>query len=282
VVREAGGVVKNIFGYVGKSSGVLFGVLANLFLIPVVTFYMLRDWDKFIEGIHSLLPRQIEPEVSRLASESNQMLSAFLRGQVLVMVSLATIYSVGLWLVGVKFALLIGLIAGIVSFVPYMGLIVGIAIAGIAVLLQFDAPVLPLALVAAVFGVGQVIEGALLTPLLVGDRIGMHPVAVMFSVLAGGQLFGFFGILVALPVAAVLAVIVRDIHKRYMRSHLYDTDRTMIATVHADEVGSESVAEIEQAEVDSSQSEKSGADEATKVADAQESDPTPGDSETRA
>jgi len=279
---EAGGVVKNLFGYVGKSSGVLFGVLANLFLIPVVTFYMLRDWDKFIEGIHSLLPRQIEPEVTRLASESNLMLSAFLRGQVLVMVSLATIYSIGLWLVGVKFALLIGLIAGIVSFVPYMGLIVGIAIAGIAVLLQFDAPLLPLALVAAVFGVGQVIEGALLTPLLVGDRIGMHPVAVMFSVLAGGQLFGFFGILVALPVAAVLAVIVRDIHKRYMRSHLYDTDRTMIATVHADEVGSESVAEVEEAVVDSSESVKSEVGDATKVSDAKDSDQNPGDSETRA
>jgi len=224
-MNQAGGVVKNILGYVGKSSGVVFALLANLLLIPVVTFYMLRDWDKFVAGIHHLLPRQIEPDVSRLASESDVMLSAFLRGQVLVMFALATIYSLGLWLVGVKFALLIGVIAGLVSFIPYMGLIVGIAIAGVAVLLQTQDP-MALVWVIAVFGVGQVLEGALLTPMLVGDRIGMHPVAVIFSVLAGGQLFGFFGILVALPVAAVIAVIIRDLHRRYMTSHLYDVDGT--------------------------------------------------------
>ncbi len=222
-MNQAGDVVKNVLGYVGKSGGVVFGLLANLLLIPVVTFYMLRDWDEFVAGIHHLLPRQIEPDVSRLARESDVMLSAFLRGQVLVMFALATIYSIGLWLVGVKFALLIGVIAGLVSFIPYMGLIVGILIAGIAVLLQTQDP-MALLLVVAVFGVGQVLEGALLTPMLVGDRIGMHPVAVIFSVLAGGQLFGFFGILVALPVAAVIAVLIRDLHRRYMMSHLYDVD----------------------------------------------------------
>lgn len=231
-VNQASGVLKKLLGYVGKSSGVVFALLANAFLIPVVTFYMLRDWDKFVAGIHHLLPRQIEPDVSRLARDSDLMLSAFLRGQVLVMFSLATIYSIGLFLCGVKFALLIGVIAGLVSFIPYMGLIVGIVIAGAAVLLQTQ-DLTSLFWVVAVFAIGQLLEGVVLTPKLVGDRIGMHPVAVIFSVLAGGQLFGFFGILLALPVAAVIVVIIRDLHRRYMTSQLYDVDRNMLAEVEA-------------------------------------------------
>jgi len=248
---QASGVLKNIAGYLGKSGGVVFAILANLFLIPVVTFYMLRDWDKFVAGINQLLPRQIEPDVSRLARESDVMLSAFLRGQVMVMIALATIYSLGLWMVGVKFALLIGVIAGLVSFIPYMGLIVGILIAGVAVLLQTQDP-MSLLLVVGVFAAGQLLEGALLTPMLVGDRIGMHPVAVIFSVMAGGQLFGFFGILVALPVAAVIAVIIREVRRRYMRSELYDgalNSPLMVAESDADDVSvNDADAEVEVAQ----------------------------------
>ncbi len=217
---QAGGIATNIMGFVGRSGGMLLATIANLVLIPVVTFYLLRDWDRLIAAIHHILPRAIEPDVANLAKQSDEMLSAFLRGQILVMLSLSIIYSVGLWIAGVKFALLIGLIAGIVSFVPYMGLIVGILIAGVAVILQTHDPS-QLIWVALVFSVGQLLEGVLLTPYLVGDRIGLHPVAVIFSVMAGGQLFGFIGILIALPVAAVLAVFVRDLHARYMESHLY-------------------------------------------------------------
>ncbi len=167
-----------------------------------------------------LLPRDIQPVVSQLARDSDEMLGAFLRGQFLVMLALGVIYSIGLWLIGLKFALLIGLIAGLVSFVPYLGLIVGIGIAGLAILFQ-TGDAFQLFWVLLVFGSAQMVEGMLLTPLLVGERIGLHPVAVIFAVLAGGQLFGFFGVLLALPVAAVLAVILRHLHDSYKQSRIY-------------------------------------------------------------
>jgi predicted PurR-regulated permease PerM len=138
----------------------------------------------------------------------------------LVMIALGFIYSLGLWIIGLEFALVIGFIAGLVSFVPYLGFVVGILAAGVAMLFQTQDP-LQLVPVAIVFTVGQLIEGMLLTPNLVGDRIRLHPVAVIFAVLAGGQLFGFVGVLVALPVAAVLAVIVRHLHEQYRASPLY-------------------------------------------------------------
>ncbi len=216
----ASGLASNVLNYATKSGGFVMTWIANLLLIPVVTFYLLRDWDEFMAGIGHLLPRDIEPEVAHIARDADQRLAAFLRGQLIVMFALGSIYSIGLWLVGLKFALLIGMLAGIVSFVPYLGFIVGILAAGAAVLMQtHDA--LQLLPVLAVFAVGQMVEGMFLTPLLVGDKIGLHPVAVIFAVLAGGQLFGFIGVLVALPVAAVLAVIVRDLHRRYIDSAIY-------------------------------------------------------------
>jgi predicted PurR-regulated permease PerM len=148
------------------------------------------------------------------------VLGAFLRGQFIVMLSLGAIYAVGLWFVGLDLALLIGLLAGLASIVPYLGTIVGIGAAAIAALFQFG-DVWYLVAVAAVFGVGQLLEGMVLTPLLVGDRIGMHPVAVIFAVLAGGQLFGFVGVLLGLPVAAVVMVLLRHVHDLYKESRLY-------------------------------------------------------------
>lgn len=216
----AGNFFKSLIRTVTHSGLVVAGWAANLFLIPVISFYLLRDWDRLVDYIRDLIPRNIEPTVSLLAKESDEVLGAFVRGQMLVMVSLGTIYAIGLKMVGLEFSLLIGMLAGILSFIPYMGLIVGILVAGIAVLLQTHDPS-NLLWVSLVFIVAQVIEGTLLTPLLVGDRIGLHPVAVIFSVLAGGQLFGFFGILLALPVFAVLAVIMRYFHGTYKGSHLY-------------------------------------------------------------
>jgi predicted PurR-regulated permease PerM len=221
--QETGGFIRNAIQTISKSGFVVLGWVANLALIPIITFYLLRDWDRMVAYIDDLLPRSIQPLVAKLGRESDEVLGAFLRGQLLVMLALAGIYSLGLSLVGLEFALLIGLIAGLVSFVPYLGLIVGVAIAGIAILFQTQ-DVFDLFWVLAVFGVAQVIEGTVLTPLLVGERIGLHPVTVIFSVLAGGQLFGFFGILLALPVAAVLAVIMRHIHSTYKQSHIYGID----------------------------------------------------------
>jgi predicted PurR-regulated permease PerM len=218
---DAGGFFKSLVRTISHSGMVVAGWAANLFLIPVITFYLLRDWDNLVAYIHDLLPRSVEPTVSRLAKESDNVLGAFLRGQMLVMLALGTIYAVGLKLVGLELALLIGMLAGILSFIPYMGLIVGIVVAGGAIMLQTHDPT-NLMWVALVFIIAQVIEGTILTPLLVGDRIGLHPVAVIFAVLAGGQLFGFFGILLALPVFAIIAVIMRHFHKTYKDSHLYD------------------------------------------------------------
>lgn len=218
--REIGDLASGLLESLRASSTVLFAWIAKLVLIPVVTFYLLRDWDLLVARIRELLPRRIEPTVSELVREADEVIGAFLRGQFIVMASLGVMYSVGLAIIGLDFFLLIGMLAGLVSFVPYLGLIVGILTASTAALLQFHS-FLSLIPVLIVFGVGQFISDFFLTPALVGDRIGLHPVAVMFAVLAGGHLFGFFGILLALPVAAVIAVLLRHAHDEYLRSKLY-------------------------------------------------------------
>jgi len=215
-----GGFLKSLISTVSRSGLAVMGWLANALLIPVITFYLLRDWDHLVAYVRELLPRNVEPKFVQLANESDEVLGAFLRGQVMVMVALGTIYSVGLAIVGVDFALLIGIISGLISFVPYMGFIVGLAIASISALVETQSMMMVF-WVLVVFGVAQVIESVLLTPILVGDRIGLHPVAVIFGVLAGGQLFGFFGILLALPVFAVLAVLLRHAHDSYIDSQIY-------------------------------------------------------------
>jgi len=187
----------------------------------LVAFYLLRDWDLLVAKVRDLLPRHIEPTISKLARESDGVIGAFLRGQFIVMSALGVIYSVGLSLIGLEFSLLIGLLAGLISFVPYLGLITGVLAASVVALLQFHS-FLSIVWVLAVFGIGQLISDFLLTPLLVGDRIGLHPVAVMFAVLAGGHLFGFFGILLALPVAAVIVVILRHVLNEYLNSNFYN------------------------------------------------------------
>lgn len=185
----------------------------NLLLIPVVMFYLLCDWHKLLVYLKELIPQRFRATVMHLAKESDEVLSAFLRGQLIVMLALGGIYAVGLTLVGLKTGAVIGMIAGLLSIVPYLGFIVGIAIATLAALMQFDS-MLSVGLVVAVFLIGQIIESSILTPLLIGNRIGLHPVAVIFAILAGGSLFGFVGILLALPAAAVLLVWGRFLYKR--------------------------------------------------------------------
>ncbi|MFY9960536.1 AI-2E family transporter [Pseudomonas sp.] len=199
----------------------LLGWLANLVLIPVVSFYLLRDWDLMMAKIRGLLPRQREERLVALAGECHEVLGAFVRGQLLVMLALGVIYASGLMLVGLELGLLIGLLAGLAAIVPYMGFIIGIGAAMVAGLFQFGGDPYPLLAIAAVFMVGQALEGMVLTPLLVGDRIGLHPVAVIFAILAGGELFGFAGVLLALPVAAVIMVLLRHVHDLYKESGMY-------------------------------------------------------------
>lgn len=218
--QKAGNVAKIIMQSVTSSSIAFLGWFANLILIPVVAFYLLRDWDVMMERIRDVLPRRIEPTVVHLAGECDDVLSAFLRGQLLIMFLLGVIYTIGLLIVGIDLALLLGMIAGLASVVPYMGFIIGITAASIAAMVQFGDWVHLLG-VFAVFGVGQALEGMILTPLLVGDRIGLHPVAVIFAILAGGQLAGFVGVLLALPVAAVIMVLLRHMHTEYKSSAIY-------------------------------------------------------------
>ncbi|WP_310198258.1 AI-2E family transporter [Pseudomonas hunanensis] len=203
------------------SSLALLAWLANLVLIPVVGFYLLRDWDLMMAKLRSLLPRQREDQVVGLAGECHEVLGAFVRGQLLVMLALGVIYAGGLMLVGLELGLLIGLLAGLAAIVPYMGFIIGIGAALIAGLFQFGGDLYPMLGIVAVFMVGQALEGMVLTPLLVGDRIGLHPVAVIFAILAGGELFGFTGVLLALPVAAVIMVLLRHVHDLYKDSDMY-------------------------------------------------------------
>lgn len=218
--QTAGGVAAEVAGAVSRSGMTLLAWVANLVLIPVLTFYLLRDWDVMVARVRELLPRRLEPRASHMAKDCDEVLGAFMHGQLTVMLCLGTVYAVGLWLVGLDMALLIGMMAGMVSFVPYLGFILGIVIAGVAAVIQFQE-LTPLLFVFAVFSVGQVLESFVLTPYLLGDRIGLHPVAVIFAVMAGGQLFGFFGVLLALPVAAVMMVMLRHAHERYVGSELY-------------------------------------------------------------
>lgn len=219
--KTAGGIAANILTSISRSGLILAGWIANFLLMLVVTFYLLRDWDSLVVNMHTLLPRKNEKTIIAIVKESDEVLGAFFRGQMLVMLALSTVYTLGLMMVGLDTAILIGVIAGMVSFVPYLGFIVGITIASVAVLMQFQE-ITPVIYVAIVFLTGQMLESMLLTPWLVGDKIGLHPVAVIFSVLAGGQLFGFVGILLALPVAAVIAVVLRHVLERYTRSKLYE------------------------------------------------------------
>lgn len=218
--ERAGGFATTALGYLSRSGFALLGWVANIVLLPVLTFFFLRDWDVFVERVAALVPRAHEATVGRLAHESSGMLSGFLRGQFLVMMILGVLYAVGLWGVGLELGVLIGIIAGLLTFVPYLGPAAIVVLGGIAALVEYG-DWQHLAGVLAVFGIGQVIESYWLTPKLVGDRIGLHPVAVIFAVLAGGQLFGFLGMLLALPVAAVANVLLRFAVERYRASRVY-------------------------------------------------------------
>jgi predicted PurR-regulated permease PerM len=211
IVQWLRGAITNIT----RSGLGLLAALVNLVLVPVVMFYLLLDWERLPPAVLRLSPPRSRPRFAALGRETDEVLGSFLRGQLLVMISLGAVYTAGLMLVGLDLAAPIGVAAGLVSFVPYLGFIIGLASAGIAAWLQFHEPVMLLA-VAAVFVSGQLLDGVLLTPRLVGSRIGLHPVAVIFAVMAGGQLFGFLGVLLALPTAAVLNVWLRHWHEQFV------------------------------------------------------------------
>ena len=196
------------------------GLIAELLLIPVVLFYLLRDWDIVWHNFQELLPRHIESKVTQMARECNEVLGAFLRGQMLVILCLVVIYSVGLSIAGINLALLLGTIAAVLTIVPYLGLIVGVITASIVAGVQYHDWT-HVVYVLIVFAVGFISENMVLTPWLVGDRIGLHPLAVIFAILVGGHIFGFVGVLLALPAAAVIMVLLRHFKEYYLQSPFY-------------------------------------------------------------
>ena len=222
-----GGQAGNILRWIGQalagvlSSGLaLFSILSLVFITPIVTFYLLRDWDRLIERIDQLLPRHHAEVIRQQARLIDETLAGYARGQATVCLVLAAFYGVGLTLVGLDFGLAVGITSGLLSFIPFVGAITGFVV-GIAIAIAQFSEWTSVLLVAGVFIVGQVLEGNFLTPKLVGDKIGLHPVWVIFALLAGGALFGFVGVLLALPVSAIIGVLARFGIDRYRDSPLY-------------------------------------------------------------
>jgi len=215
-VKWVSDVVANIW-----SGGLaFFNMLSLLVITPVVAFYLLRDWDLITAKIDSWLPRDAAPTIRKQFAEIDQTLAAFVRGQSTVCLVLGLIYGAGLTVAGLKSGLLVGLGAGFISFIPYLGAASGLVVGlGIAIF-QFSEWT-PIFVVAAIFLTGQTLESYVLTPRLVGDRVGLHPVWIIFALLAGGAVFGFTGVLLAVPVAAVIGVLTRFAIARYLDSPLY-------------------------------------------------------------
>ena len=218
IVQEQGGAF--LAGLLVSARNVL-GVLFFLLIVPVVTFYLLLDWDKMVASVDALLPREHAPTIRRLASEVDDTLAGFLRGQGTVMLILGVYYAGALMIAGLNFGLVVGFVAGLVSFIPYVGAIVGGGLAIGLALFQFWGEWGTIAIVAAIFVSGQVMEGNVLTPKLVGDSVGLHPVWLLLALSAFGAAFGFVGLLSAVPLAAVLGVITRFAIERYRASALY-------------------------------------------------------------
>lgn len=212
IVKTAGGLL--------SGSVALLNLLSLIVITPIVAFYLLRDWPRFCGTIRGLLPRNEAPTIRALLRQINDILSGFIRGQATVCLCLGVYYAVALSMTGLDLGLLIGLCIGAVSFIPYVGSTIGLLLSVGLAAVQFDSYARLIA-VCVVFGCGQMLEGNVLTPKLVGEKVGLHPVWVMFALLAGATLFGFLGVLIAVPVAAVIGVLVRFFVARYKESNIY-------------------------------------------------------------
>ncbi|MBI1272620.1 MAG: AI-2E family transporter [Alphaproteobacteria bacterium] len=217
-VNWLGRVMKNLL----TGGMAIFDILTLIVITPVVAFYLLRDWPKLTGTIDKILPRQHYDIIRAELNQIDGMLAGFLRGQAMVCLALGSIYAIGLSIVGLQFGAVIGITAGVLSFIPYVGTTFGWIISLILALMQFDTWQ-PVAMVLGVFVVGQALEGYFLTPKLVGDRVGLHPVWILFAIFAGGSLLGFLGVLIAVPVAAVIGVLIRFAVRQYKDSEFYKT-----------------------------------------------------------
>jgi predicted PurR-regulated permease PerM len=221
ILAEGAGFLGTVFKQLWNSGMALVNIVSLLVITPVVAFYMLLDWDRMIEKVDSCVPRDHVADVRQIASEMDAAIAGFVRGQGSICIILGLYYGVGLSFAGLNFGLLIGLFAGIISFIPYVGSLVGLVLAiGVAVV-QFWPDYWMIALIAGIFFSGQFIEGNILQPKLVGSRVGLHPVWLMFALVAFGALFGFVGLMIAVPAAAAVGVLVRFGLNRYLDSDLY-------------------------------------------------------------
>ncbi len=214
------GFMPRLLGSLQIGGLALLGFSIKLLLVPVVLFYLMRDWNDLIDRIDRMIPRHRLAQVQGIAREVDAVLAEFLRGQMVVIIVMICYYSLALWSAGLEFALPIGIITGGLVFIPYVGAFIGFLLGTVSALLQFDS-FTGVLFVWLAFGIGQVLEGMVITPLLVGKRIGLHPVAVIFALLAFGQVFGFFGVLLALPASAILLVCMRRMGRAYVASPLY-------------------------------------------------------------
>jgi predicted PurR-regulated permease PerM len=212
-----------------SSTASVFGILMLFVIVPVVAVYMLLDWDRMVAKVDTLLPREHAPVIRRLAKDIDATLSSFIRGMGTVCLSLGVYYAIGLMAVGLQFGLVVGVIAGLLTFIPYVGAIFGGGLAIGLALFQFWGEWHWVAAVASIFAVGQVIEGNVLTPKLVGGSVGLHPVWLMLALSVFGSLFGFVGMLVAVPVAAALGVVARFGMEKYTESKLYTGERDTLS-----------------------------------------------------
>ena len=216
----SGDLAGKVLTGLGSGGLALFTLVANLVLMPVVLFYLLQDWPTLVSHLDRLIPRPWHAHARRVLGDVDSVLSEFLRGELLVMLLLALYYAGALWLAGLTIAIPVGIVTGLLIFIPYVGFTIGFVLALVVALLQFQGfP--PILAVLVVYGIGQVLEGFLLTPFLVGERIGLHPLAVIFALMAFGQLFGFVGVLAALPASAALLVGLRELKILYLASPFY-------------------------------------------------------------
>ena len=228
VWQAASGLAQRSIGVLGNAavrvwggSLAFFNLISLLLITPVVSFYLLRDWDRIVAYIDALLPVQHAGVIREQARRIDEVLAGFVRGQAMLGLALGVIYATGLSLIGLEFGLVIGLATGLLSFVPYLGMVIGLLLALIVGTLQWGLDSVHLALVVAILLLGQVAESAFLQPRLLGSNVGLHPVWVIFGVLAGGMLFGFVGVLLAVPVTATVGVLVRFALERYRLSRIY-------------------------------------------------------------
>jgi len=247
--HDAADVQKAAGAYVGSFSSWVFGMLSHLWssslavanviyvmvLTPLVAFYFLRDWDRMVAKLDSWSPVRHREDIRGLAHEIDDILAGFIRGQATVCVIIGIYYAAALTLAGLEYGAIIGTVAGILSFIPYLGAIAGLGASITVAFIQFDDH-LRVAIVAGVYILGHMIEGNLITPMLVGNRVKLHPVWIIFALMAGGALFGFTGVLLAVPVAAVVGVLVRFTLRQYLDSNFYDNRAQVLPLVDPSEL----------------------------------------------